>query len=256
MISLEGAIQEVEDIVSWNYHKSFPNSEFRKDLENNAEYVKSQAQMILKFKKKKDAVLKAIETIENLVIGEKKKDGSRLYDIQEDGNLKVHEYQVEDLIEYCDVIKKRIAESKSSKDQKMTIKDLNDKYVGKYLYFNGDEDGEQIILVNNIHQGKDGLEVDGCFIDLCNTNHQDGEGVLISEVEDYDFGDFWYFDSYEDPEELDKALQESPIDTDLETHVMTTDEVMYEILNIITWAFDDFDPKLFSLFGGIKERLE
>lgn len=134
MISLEGAIQEVEDIVSWNYHKSFPDSEFRKDLENNAEYVKSQAQMILKFKKKKDAVLKAIETIENLVIGEKKKDGSRLYDIQEDGNLKVHEYQVEDLIEYCDVIKKRIAESKSSKDQKMTIKDLNDKYVGKYIF--------------------------------------------------------------------------------------------------------------------------
>lgn len=36
MISLEGAIQEVEDIVSWNYHKSFPDSEFRKDLENNA----------------------------------------------------------------------------------------------------------------------------------------------------------------------------------------------------------------------------
>lgn len=51
---------------------------------------------IIPTRKRKDAVLKAIETIENLVISEKKKDGSRLYDIQEDGNLKVNEYQVED----------------------------------------------------------------------------------------------------------------------------------------------------------------
>lgn len=232
MTTLERALQELEYVFGGKYYEdSFPESELRKNTEETTIFVKSQLESLLKIKDEAMAD-KCITMIEEYVAGSENVGKSRLRG--ENGK-----HHAEDGIKYCDIILTRIAESKPQQGDKLTVNDLNEKYKYEFLVFNGDEDGEKIAFVTNIHYNKKHMLVmDGTIIDICNENHENGDGVLIYEVEDYDFDRFWYFNGFSSTDELDKALQSSPCDTNYPTHVISGKEVAAIIVASIRWGIE------------------
>ena len=126
----------------------------------------------------------------------------------------------EGLIKYYESLANEIAEKNANKGA-LTINDLNQKYRKKYLYFNGDEAGSQFIYVDKIHMKDDEFVVDGTMLSVYVQEYK----IEIENIKNYAFHDFLYFDDYYAPfetcEELDKALESNPIDTDLPTHVVS-----------------------------------
>ena len=232
MNTLERSLQELEYVFGGKYYEdSFPNSELRKNSEEIATFIKSQLESLLKIKDKKIAA-NCITMMEEYVAGSENIGKSRL----RGDNMK---HFAEEGIKYCDIILTRIAEYKPQQGDKLTVNDLNEKYKHKFLCFNGDEDGEKIAFVTNIHYNKKHMLVmDGTIIDLCNENHENGDGVLIYEVEDYDFDRFWYFDGFSSTDELDEALQSQPCDTNYPTHIISAKEVASSIIASIRWGIE------------------
>ena len=126
----------------------------------------------------------------------------------------------EGLIKYYESLANEIAEKNANKGA-LTINDLNQKYRKKYLYFNGYEAGSQFIYVDKIHMKDDEFVVDGTMLSVYVQEYK----IEIENIKNYAFHDFLYFDDYYAPfetcEELDKALESNPIDTDLPTHVVS-----------------------------------
>ena len=69
----------------------------------------------------------------------------------------------EGLIKYYEGLANEIAEKKANKGA-LTINDLNQKYRKKYLYFNGDENGDEFVYVDKIHMKGNEFVVDGTMI--------------------------------------------------------------------------------------------
>ena len=126
----------------------------------------------------------------------------------------------EGLIKYYESLANEIAEKNANKGA-LTINDLNQKYRKKYLYFNGYEAGSQFIYVDKIHMKDDEFVVDGTMLSVYVQEYK----IEIENIKNYAFHDFLYFDDYYAPfetcEELDKALESNPLDTDLPTHVVS-----------------------------------
>lgn len=126
----------------------------------------------------------------------------------------------EELIKYYESLANEIAEKNANKGA-LTINDLNQKYRKKYLYFNGYEAGSQFIYVDKIHMKDDEFVVDGTMLSVYVQEYK----IEIENIKNYAFHDFLYFDDYYAPfetcEELDKALESNPLDTDLPTHVVS-----------------------------------
>ena len=126
----------------------------------------------------------------------------------------------EGLIKYYESLANEIAEKNANKGA-LTINDLNQKYRKKYLYFNGYEAGSQFIYVDKIHMKDDEFVVDGTMLSVYVQEYK----IEIENIKNYAFHDFLYFDDYYAPfetcEELDKALESNPLDTDLPTNVVS-----------------------------------
>lgn len=126
----------------------------------------------------------------------------------------------EGLIKYYESLANEIAEKNANKGA-LTINDLNQKYRKKYLYFNGYEAGSQFIYVDKIHMKDDEFVVDGTMLSAYAQEYK----IEIENIKNYAFHDFLYFDDYYAPfetcEELDKALESNPLDTELPTHVVS-----------------------------------
>lgn len=234
MKTIEEAINEIEDYVSGEYNTTFPESELRKDTENCIEFLKFNFNTLL-MAKKKEVKDSAIKNIREIVIGPKKVgNNSRI----EYSNA---DYFIKTCIEDCSIIAVRLSEASISNEDTMTVKELSDKYRGKFLYFNGDEDGSQYVYVDDIHRGRNtkDFEIDGVMIDI---DHQENS-IKIYEITDYFVGRFYYFGDDADPwtkcSELDEALQTRPIDTSLPSHVVSAKEVIINILSICSWILED-----------------
>ena len=114
------------------------------------------------------------------------------------------------------------------------LEELNNKYRGKFLFFNGDEDGCQWLYVEEIKNIEGHFYFQGTMIEWeCQENY-----IQIYECEQLSITDLRYFEynwkDGEEPhtcEELDEALMSRPIDTSMPSHLMTVDEVARDIVN-------------------------
>jgi len=147
-------------------------------------------------------------------------------------------------------------EEKKENTGGMTLEELNDKYVGKYLYFNGgDEEGCQYIYVDRIYKIDGMFAVDGT---LLTADYQDSS-IKIEYVSGILFGNFFYFDDTYAPteetcEELDRALQSRPMNTDLPSHVVTR-KTMIEDINTIFGSLlsgESGDDIIYEMFSNIQ----
>ena len=239
MNTLEQSMLYIENCFSSRYNCPDITSELRTNTKESAEYIITQTKVLLgKFgDDKKQLAFKEIQ---------------RIVSPNEKGEVRIPDsYRIKEIIKECSNIIKIITDQENkAKGGEMTVSELNDKYIGKFLLFNGDENGEQIVFVQNIHWSEDNstLQVDGWMIELCTENHPEGSGVLVYEIEDCDFNDgFWYFRYDEEtPKCLDEALQSNPLDTDYPTHVVDTQEVLSEILHDLAWVFIDKNTEIFD----------
>ena len=249
MKTLEEAIQSIEDRICGTYHEAFPDSELRKDPAESVEFLKYNLGALLS--SKKEAVrTEAFEKILGLVLDSHpigtNRGAADWYEyarkhsrISGDPDKYTRDQQIGGCIEDCETIIIRLEESNSSGDT-MSVEDLNNKYKGKYLYFNGDEDGSQYVLVENIHRGKGRyFEVDGILI---SADWQDNQ-ISISYLSNCSFSEFYYFDDEEEPytecSELDKALESQPMDTSLPSHVVDAKTVVGDIIEAFYWILDN-----------------
>lgn len=268
MKTLEEAILDLENWVSGLYREPFPDSSLRQNPEENIEFIKFNLETLLKAKKPEireqafENILSSV--LDNHTISDKPFSNYTEY-------ARVHSYirkgekcYVHTCIDDCNLIITRLAEKGSEKEGEMSIEEINKKYRHTILYFNGDESGSQYVYVEDIHRGEedeDCLEVDGVLIDFDSQDHK----LSINPIEDYNFGDFYYFvsnegDWFTSTSELDKALQSSPMDTELSSHVMSPEEVVKDILEIFRWSFvEDYDtkcPELGNIFTNIISKWE
>ena len=262
MKTLEEAILDLENWVSGLYREPFPESNLRQNPEENIEFIRFNLETLLKAKKP-EIREQAFENILSNVLDNHTISGkickgcpteyARVHSYIREGE----EYYVNKCIDDCNTITTRLAEKGSEKEDEMSIEEINKKYRHTILYFNGDESGSQYVYVEDIHRGEeDRLEVDGVLIDYDLQDHT----LSINPIEDYNFGDFYYFDSDEgdwftSTSELDEALQSSPVDTELSSHVMSPEEVVKDILEIFRWSFvEEYDtgcPELGNIFTNI-----
>ena len=178
MITLEKAISRLEDIVSGSYKQKFLNSELRNNTKEAAELLKFSFMSLLKINRTtvKSA---AIETILTTILDDTplpeqwQKRGRITYldnvqGMREEQNILNDPDVLNECIECCNVILKKVGSDdvlpKSDRDG-MTIRELNKRYINKYLYFRNDEIGSQYVWVKNIHKNTEGhFEVDGTVI--------------------------------------------------------------------------------------------
>lgn len=242
MITLDLALMNIEDLMSSSYHKRFEGSVLRTNTQENLEYIKANAEMMLTLYKNKKFIqedaLDIISKFETIAVNDEKFKNRSCFRKSIVNNNCLYQCDIEKLLENIDIALTRLAENYVEEGNKLSIADLSEKYRYKYLVFDGYEEGEKIIFVKDIHMYNNMLTVDGTIIDICNENHERGDGVLIYEVDNYDFSNFWYFECYDNPDELDKALQSPPVNTSYETHVITPHEVASIILHAIAWTID------------------
>ena len=158
----------------------------------------------------------------------------------------------EGLIKYYESLANENAEKNANKGA-LTINDLNQKYRKKYLYFNGYEAGSQFIYVDKIHMKDDEFVVDGTMLSVYAQEYK----IEIENIKNYAFHDFLYFDDYYAPfetcEELDKALESNPMDTNLPSHVVSR-KYLIECVNCILgslFAEETGDYKINDMFEHV-----
>ena len=156
------------------------------------------------------------------------------------------------LIKYYESLANENAEKNANKGA-LTINDLNQKYRKKHLYFNGYEAGSQFIYVDKIHMKDDEFVVDGTMLSVYAQEYK----IEIENIKNYAFHDFLYFDDYYAPfetcEELDKALESNPMDTNLPSHVVSR-KYLIECVNCILgslFAEETGDYKINDMFEHV-----
>ena len=156
----------------------------------------------------------------------------------------------EGLIKYYEGLANEIAEKKANKGA-LTINDLNQKYRKKYLYFNGDENGDEFVYVDKIHMKGNEFVVDGTMLRVDVQDYK----IEIENIKNYAFQDFLYFDDYYATcEDLDKALESNPIDTDLPSHVVSR-KYLIECVNCILGSLfseETGDYTIDKMFGLVQ----
>lgn len=243
MRTLEEAIIDLEDKICGTYHQEFPNSELRKNIKENIEFVKFNLETLLRTKKK-EIKQTAVDTILKMVL-----DDHRIpeqwgfknwFEYAKDRARLNNEYNINDALGCCNDIIARLAEEESV-DNTMPVKELNEKYKGKILYFNGDEDGSHYVYVRNIHKGEDEFEVDGVMIDV---DLQDND-INVREIENFEFSKCHYFDEYKTTDELDEALMSTPCDTSMPNHIISPEDVFNDIIGMFRWWFvEEWETKI------------
>lgn len=152
-------------------------------------------------------------------------------------------YAAEIIIEDCDRILDEI--KTYSENNGLGLTDLNEKWCKKYLYFNGYEDGVQIIYPTKIHYKGDDIVFDGKLITLFNENNDSGPGARIEEVEDFDFQNLYYFGEYKKvefdtmPEFINSVLSTPPVGMDMESREISREGMFKAVQDYIVNSFND-----------------
>ena len=272
MYTLEEAIQFIEDTVSGCYREKFPDSKLRKNTREQIEFLKFNFETLSKTKDK-NVKLNAIENIFNIVFDNTlipeswRKEGiNTFYEYNKnkgfDHRLLDRKHDNYKCIECCDIIINRLNEEISEKDD-LSIAELNNRYVGKWLYFNGDESGSEWLYVKNIHRD---IKIPVICVDgiLIRYNGQSFR-ISVDAVENVNFGNFYYFGCEGKDDEnyggytkcttLNKAIMSTPLDTNLNSHIVSSKDVVIDILNIFAWMFkNEYDtriPEIGKIFDEI-----
>lgn len=243
----------LKDIYStvWDYNNYWDKgknweTELSRNPEEVALVVKNYALTVRSLKRNKELIGNAVEQICKYTTPEnidsaKSKGVSRFKNDPK--------RWIEDIIDDCSAI---INIVKTDNDSELPK--LNEEWCGKYLYFNGDEAGTQIICPESIYYEDEKIVFDGVMISFENENTSDGIGVIVSRAEGYNFQELHYIDyvkedyekneEFEDedliyPAKLHAQLSSPPIDTDMESRIMTKEEVYKEINDYITSAIEE-----------------
>jgi hypothetical protein len=261
MLTLEQAINRLEDLVSGCYRQRFPKSPLRTNTRESIDLIKFSFMTMLNMSQESVRTT-AFENIVDIVL-----DHTPLpHSWQNNDMVDYIDYAkkkgpdhilfrfpdvVEECIECCDVILKRL-ENNQEDEAAAAVYELNNKYFHKYLYFRDNAIGSQYVWVKNIHKNKDGnFEVDGTVIFTNGVNNTIG----LYDVENHPIEDFHCFGDKENRftkcRDLDDALQK-PMDTRLKNHVITSKEVAEDILFTFTWFYEIHIPELAKILKGIK----
>lgn len=228
----------------FSHHENLKSihTELSDDPGETAKIIKTYCEVILGSKEGSKVSKNAISEIIKLSTPEniEKPEPSRLENMPRIIANSIKSY-CEELIDICNSI------------DNTSLQGLNKKWTKKYLYFNGDESGQQIIYPEIIHYNGDDLVFDGILIDFRNTNNDNGYGVIISNVKNFYFESLYYIDHLDDtqekkmggdawdlelsPELLDAELSSAPIDTNLTSRELTKKEVDKKIQEWIAYSF-------------------
>jgi hypothetical protein len=252
MLTLEQAINRLENIVSGAYRKKFEKSALRTNTRATTEQVRFDLMTILRIPQQ-EPKMEALDNIINLVL-----DNTQMPETWQNGSKKTYadycktlgmdhvimQYPdvAEECVECCNVIINRLDENTDA--DTTAIYELNSKYRHKYLYFRDDNIGSQYVWVKNIHKNKDNhFEIDGTVIftnGITNT-------IGLYDVENHPIEDFYCFGDKENRftkcVDVDDELQR-PMDTRLKNHVITGKDVVEDVLFTFTWFYEIHLPDL------------
>ena len=262
MMTLEQAINRLENMVSGCYQQQFLNSELRTNTKEAVELIRFNFQSILKVRNE-DVRKSSFDTILHTVLDDTplpkswQKKGMRTYlDLCK---LKARDQKIiqfpdvaEECIDCCDIILQRITDDSDIDIEDQSLRELNRRYHHKYFYFRNNDIGSQFVWVKRIH--KDDMShflVDGTVIFTNGVNNTIG----LYDVKDHPIENFYKFgdknNRFTTCEELDNALM-SPMDTRLKSHVVNSREVAEDILFTFTWFYEIHIPDLAKILKSLK----
>lgn len=261
MMTIENAINRLEDIVSGCYKKKFPKSKLRRNTEEAVKLIRFDFMTMSRINNpnvKLESFTKIVDIVlddtlmasnSSLTYKEYCKNKAELHTIMKYPDV------IDECINCCDVIQKRISEGADIiKNDTMSVQKLSKKYYHKYLYFKDDLIGSQYVWVKNIHLDEEGhFQIDGVML------YTDIQKSIfgLKEIENFPVEDFNDFGDPKNPftkcEDLDEALKQ-PIDRRLKSHIVTLDEVAEDILFVFTLFNDIHLPPMGNLLKSIRSH--
>ena len=264
MMTLEQAINRIEDMVSGCYQQQFPHSELRINTKDSTELIKFNLMTIIKVRND-DVRLSALDTIMRAVLDDTplpthwQKKSIKTYLEYCTKNIKKHMFLqhpdiVEECIDCCEVILKRLEQVTPDEEEQPdhTLEALNRRFYHKYFYFRNEDVGSQYVWVKQIHKNDHNhFLLDGTVIYTNGINNTIG----LYETKDTPIEDFYNFGDkkkrFTTCEELEEALMK-PMDTRLKSHVITCREAAEDILFIFTWFYEIHIPEMARILKTLK----
>ena len=263
MMTLEQAINRLEDMVSGCYQMQFPKSMLRTNTKDAVELMRFNFMTILRIRNEK-VRNSSFDTILNTVLDDTplpqswQKKGMKTYlDLCRAKGRERNVIQYPDVarecIDCCDVILRRLdddGDSDGSEDH--ALAELNRKYYHKYFYFRNNDIGSQFVWIKNISRDEWGhFNIDGTVIFTNGVNNTIG----LYDVKDHPVENFYNFgdpeNRFTECEQLEAALT-TPMDTRLKSHVVNSREVAEDILFTFTWFYDIHIPDLARILKTLK----
>ena len=263
MMTLEQAICRLEDMVSGCYQQQFPDSELRNNTKDSVEVIRFNFLSILKLRNE-DVRKSAFDTILHTVLDDTplpkswRRRGMRTYIDFCNNKINTHKVMnypevVEECIECCDVILKRLGEEeKQEEETDRELHEMNRKYYHKYLYFRNNDVGSQYVWVKKFHRDTDNhFLLDGTVIYTNGVNNSIGlyEAKSVPVENFYGFGD--KNNRFTEVGDLESALLK-PMDTRLKSHIISCKEAAEDILFIFTWFYEIHMPEMAKILKTIK----
>ena len=263
MMTLEQAINRLEDMVSGNYQIEFPNSELRNNTKDSAELIKFNLKSILKMHSE-EVRRSAFDTILRTVLDDTplpeswQRRGMKTYMDYCASKIKTHRIMkypdvVEECIDCCEVILTRLNETADTEEMEdRELFEFNRRYYHKYLYFRNNDIGSQYVWVKKIARDEHRhFIVDGTVIYTNGANNTIG----LHEVKDFPIENFYCFgdkkNRFTEVADLEAALL-SPMDTRIKSHIITIKEAAEDILFIFTWFYEIHMPDMAKVLKTLK----
>lgn len=264
MMTLEQALNRLEDMVSGCYQQQFPESELRTNTKEAVELIKFNFMTLNKIRNQ-DVRNSAFDTIIHTVLDGTtlpkswQKKGMKTYLDLVKSNSRDHRIMqypdvVDECIDCCNVILMRLNEEVLDEETEgnRALAELNRRYFHKYFYFRNNDIGSQFVWIKNITQDENShFLVDGTVIFTNGVNNTIG----LYDVNEFPIEDFYNFGDPENRfttcEELEDALH-SPMDTRLKSHVVNSREVAEDILFTFTWFYEIHIPDLAKILKTLK----
>jgi len=262
MMTLEQAISRLEDMVS-GCRETFPKSALRNNPRESADLLKFSFMTLLKMTKEavREAALTNIWDIvfdDTPIPASWQKKGMVTYTDfckkkEKEKSFLQYPDVLEECIDCCDTIIKRLDEVVPEKDDTMSVQDLNRKYYHKFFYFRNDDIGSQYVYVKNIHKNQEGhFEVDGTVVFTNGVTNTLG----LYDVENFPIEDFYNFgdknNRYTRCEDLVQALQSPVRENRNKTHVITAREAVDDVMFTFTWFYEIHIPEIAKIFKTVK----
>jgi hypothetical protein len=261
MMTLEQSICRLENLVSGTKQK-FLNSDLRNNTRESVELLKFNFRSLLKIKKEslREASLSSIYEIifDYTPTPEywQKRDITTYIDfckhMEKERPILQDPDVLNECLECCTIILRHLDENLPEPSDDMSVRELNRRYVNKYLYFRDDDIGSQYVWVKKIHKNEEGrFTIDGTVIFTNGVNNTIG----LYDVEGRPVEEFYCFGDKDHPftrcDELDEALQE-PMETRLKNHVITCRDVAEDVLFTLTWFYEIHIPELAKILKSLK----